>query len=104
MHLKSITAKGITSIPERSRLSFEPGGSVIARPNGSRKSDVRDAVRCAMGEQWPLAVRGQAMQGVIFSGGRGLQESQAAEVELTLDDSDDSVELGLSEISILRRL
>ena len=63
-----------------------------------------DAVLWAMGEQSPLAVRGQSMQDVIFGGGRGLQARSAAEVEIVLDNSDGAVDLPLSEISIIRRL
>ncbi len=57
-----------------------------------------------MGEQSPLAIRGQSMQDVIFGGGRGVQARTAAEVEIVLDNSDGTVDLPLSEISIVRRL
>ena len=78
--------------------------SVVVGPNGSGKSNVTDAVLWAMGEQSPLAVRGQSMQDVIFGGGRGVQARSAAEVEIVLDNSDGTVDLPLSEISIVRRL
>ncbi len=78
--------------------------SVVVGPNGSGKSNVTDAVLWALGEQSPLAVRGQSMQDVIFGGGRGVQARSAAEVELVLDNSDGTVDLPLSEISIVRRL
>jgi chromosome segregation protein len=58
----------------------------------------------AMGEQSPLAVRGQSMQDVIFGGGRGVQARSSAEVELVLDNADGTVDLPVGEISILRRL
>ncbi len=57
-----------------------------------------------MGEQSPLAIRGQSMQDVIFGGGRGVQARGSAEVEIVLDNSDETVDLPLSEISIVRRL
>ncbi len=104
MHLKSLTLKGFKSFPDRTRLDFGPGVSVVVGPNGSGKSNVTDAVLWAMGEQSPLAVRGQSMQDVIFGGGRGVQARSCAEVELVLDNSDGSVALPFSEISILRRL
>ncbi len=44
------------------------------------------------------------MQDVIFGGGRGVQARTSAEVEIVLDNSDGTVALPLSEISILRRL
>src|SRR6266536_2727154 len=104
MHLKSITLKGFKSFPDRTKLEFGPGVSVIVGPNGSGKSNVTDAVLWAMGEQSPLAVRGQSMQDVIFGGGKGVQARSSAEVELVIDNSDGAIDLPLGEISILRRL
>jgi chromosome segregation protein len=104
VRLKSLTLKGFKSFPDRTRLDFGPGVSVVVGPNGSGKSNVTDAVLWAMGEQSPLAVRGQSMQDVIFGGGRGVQARSAAEVEIVLDNADGVVDLPLSEISIVRRL
>jgi chromosome segregation protein len=104
VHLKSITLKGFKSFPDRTRLEFGPGVSVIVGPNGSGKSNVTDAVLWALGEQSPLAVRGQSMQDVIFGGAPGRQAAKSAEVELVLDDSEGTLGLGTPEISILRRL
>ncbi|HEY7620824.1 MAG TPA: AAA family ATPase [Solirubrobacteraceae bacterium] len=104
MHLKSLTLKGFKSFPDRTRLDFAPGVSVVVGPNGSGKSNVTDAVLWAMGEQSPLAVRGQSMQDVIFGGGKGVQARTSAEVELVLDNADGEIDLPVGEISILRRL
>jgi chromosome segregation protein len=104
VHLRSLTLKGFKSFPDRTRLDFGPGVSVVVGPNGSGKSNVTDAVLWAMGEQSPLAVRGASMQDVIFGGGRGVQARSAAEVEIVLDNSDGSVSMPFSEISIVRRL
>jgi chromosome segregation protein len=104
MHLKSITLKGFKSFPERTRLEFGPGVSVIVGPNGSGKSNVTDAVLWALGEQSPVAVRGQSMQDVIFAGAPGRQASKGAEIELVLDDSEGILGLGAPEVSLLRRL
>jgi len=104
VHLRSITLKGFKSFPDRTRLDFAPGVSVIVGPNGSGKSNVTDAVLWAMGEQSPVAVRGQSMQDVIFAGAHGVQARSEAEVEVVLDNSDSALDLPLSEISIVRRL
>jgi chromosome segregation protein len=104
VRLKSVTLKGFKSFPGRTRLDFGPGVSVVVGPNGSGKSNVTDAVLWAMGEQSPLAVRGQSMQDVIFGGGRGVQARSSAEVEIVLDNSDGTVDVPLGEISIARRL
>jgi chromosome segregation protein len=104
VHLRSLTLKGFKSFPDRTRLEFGTGISVVVGPNGSGKSNVTDAVLWAMGEQSPLAVRGQSMQDVIFAGGRGVQARSAAEVELVIDNADGAIDLPMGEISILRRL
>ncbi len=104
MYLKSITVKGFKSFPDRTRLEFGPGVSVIVGPNGSGKSNVTDAVLWALGEQSPGNVRGQSMQDVIFAGAPGRQAASHAEVELVLDDSEGSLALGAPEVSIYRRL
>ena len=88
MHLRSIALKGFKSFPDRTKLDFTPGVSVIVGPNGSGKSNVTDAVLWALGEQSPLAVRGQTMQDVIFAGAAGVQSRNAAEVEVLLDNAD----------------
>jgi chromosome segregation protein len=103
VYLKSITVKGFKSFPERTRLEFGPGVSVIVGPNGSGKSNVTDAVLWALGEQSPGNVRGQSMQDVIFGGAPGRQVAGHAEVELVLDDSEGLLALG-PEVSIYRRL
>jgi chromosome segregation protein len=104
VYLKSITLKGFKSFPDRTRLEFGPGVSVIVGPNGSGKSNVTDAVLWALGEQSPLAVRGLSMLDVIFGGTPGRQAGKSAEVELVLDDSDGTLGLGVPEVSIVRRL
>jgi len=104
VYLKSITVKGFKSFPDRTKLEFGPGVSVIVGPNGSGKSNVTDAVLWALGEQSPGAIRGQSMQDVIFGGAPGRQAGAHAEVELVLDDSEGSLGLGVPEIAILRRL
>ncbi len=104
MHLRSISLKGFKSFPDRTTLEFGPGVSVIVGPNGSGKSNITDAVLWAMGEQSPLAVRGQAMQDVIFAGGHGQHERSEAEVEIVIDNADGGLGVEFTEVSILRRL
>ena len=104
MHLRSITLKGFKSFPNRTRLEFAPGISVIIGPNGSGKSNITDAVLWALGEQSPLAVRGQTMQDVIFAGGHGVPGRNEAEVEVVIDNADGGLNSEFSEIAITRKL
>ena len=104
MHLRSISMKGFKSFPHRTKLEFGTGVSVIVGPNGSGKSNITDAVLWALGEQSPLAVRGQSMKDVIFAGAHGVHGAGAAEVEVVIDNSDGALQSDYSELSILRRL
>jgi chromosome segregation ATPase len=105
MHLSSITIKGFKSFPERTRLVFSPGVSVVVGPNGCGKSNITDAVLWALGEQSPLAVRGQTMQDMIFAGGEEQSPRRYAEVEVVLENSDGAAAGSeFSEISIRRRV
>jgi chromosome segregation protein len=104
MYLRSIEMKGFKSFPERERLEFSPGVSVIVGPNGSGKSNITDAVLWALGEQSPGAIRGASMQDVISAGGKGIGQRRAAEVEVTIDNSEGRAATELSEIAVKRTL
>jgi chromosome segregation protein len=104
MYLRSIEMKGFKSFPERERLEFSPGVSVIVGPNGSGKSNITDAVLWALGEQSPGAIRGASMQDVISAGGKGVGQRRAAEVEVTIDNSEGRAATELSEIAVRRTL
>ena len=104
MYLKAINLKGFKSFPDRTRLTFSPGVSVIVGPNGSGKSNITDAVLWALGEQSPSAIRGQQMRDVIFAGGNGQSARRFAEVEVVIDNSEGRAASEFSEISISRRI
>src|SRR5918998_2645634 len=104
MRLRSVSMKGFKSFPHRTKLEFGTGVSVIVGPNGSGKSNITDAVLWALGEQSPLAVRGQVMKDVIFAGAHGVPGAGAAEVEVVIDNGAGRLATDFSEISIVRRL
>ena len=98
MYLRSIEMKGFKSFPERARLEFSPGVSVIVGPNGSGKSNITDAVLWALGEQSPGAIRGASMQDVISAGGKGVGRRRAAEVEVVIDNSEGRAATEFNEV------
>jgi len=104
MYLRSIEMKGFKSFPERAKLEFSPGVSVIVGPNGSGKSNITDAVLWALGEQSPGAIRGASMQDVISAGGKGVGQRRVAEVEVTIDNGEGRAATELSEIAVKRTL
>jgi chromosome segregation ATPase len=104
MYLRSIEMKGFKSFPERQKLDFSPGVSVIVGPNGSGKSNITDAVLWALGEQSPGAIRGASMQDVISAGGKGVGRRREAQVQVVIDNSEGRAASELSEIAIERSL
>ncbi len=104
MYLKSLVIKGFKSFADRAVMSFEPGISVIVGPNGSGKSNVSEAVLWVLGEMNPRNLRVQAMEELIFSGSSARQAVGVAEVDLILDNSDNTLPIEFDQVSITRRM
>ena len=102
--LKRLSIKGFKSFADAATLELEPGVTVVVGPNGSGKSNVVDAVAWVLGAQAPSAVRSQRMDDVIFAGTADRTALGRAEVSLTIDNSDKSLSLDFSEITITRTL
>ena len=104
MHLKSLNLKGFKSFADRSSLSFEPGITAIVGPNGSGKSNISDAVLWVLGERNAKTLRGQAMEDVVFAGSSVRKPVGVAEVDLVLDNSDETLSLEFNEVVLTRRM
>ncbi|HET6352105.1 MAG TPA: AAA family ATPase, partial [Coriobacteriia bacterium] len=104
MYLKSLILKGFKSFADRGVLSLEPGVTVVVGPNGSGKSNISDAVLWVLGEQSAKTLRGQAMEDVIFAGSSARQAVGVAEVDLVLDNTDGTLPLEFTEVTISRRM
>jgi chromosome segregation protein len=104
VYLKSLNLKGFKSFADRTVLRFEPGFAAIVGPNGSGKSNISDAVLWVLGERNAKSLRGQSMEDVIFSGSSARKPVGVAEVELVLDNSDGTLPVDYTEVSIGRRM
>lgn len=104
MYLKSLTLKGFKSFADRTVMRFEPGVAAVVGPNGSGKSNISDAVLWVLGERNAKNLRGQSMEDVIFAGSSARKPVSVAEVELCLDNSDGTLPVDFSEVSIGRRM
>jgi chromosome segregation protein len=102
--LKSLDVKGFKSFADSTTMVLEPGVTVVVGPNGSGKSNVVDAIAWVLGAQAPKAVRSQKMDDVIFAGTATRPALGRAEVSITIDNSDGTLGVELSEITVTRVL
>ena len=104
MYLKTLTIRGFKSFASKTTFDFEPGVTSVIGPNGSGKSNVVDALSWVMGEQGAKNLRGGKMEDVIFAGTTGRSALGRAQVELTIDNSDGTLPIDFSEVTISRTL
>ncbi|HEX3043174.1 MAG TPA: chromosome segregation protein SMC [Bacillota bacterium] len=104
MYLKRLEILGFKSFADKIRLDFLPGVTGVVGPNGSGKSNISDALRWVLGEQSVKNLRGLKMDDVIFAGTQARKPLGLAEVTIVLDNSDGSIPLDFTEISVTRKL
>ena len=104
MYLKRLEILGFKSFADKIKLEFKPGITAVVGPNGSGKSNISDALRWVLGEQSIKNLRGLKMDDVIFAGTQIRKPLGLAEVTIVLDNSDNSIPLDFSEVSITRKL
>lgn len=103
MYLKRLELKGFKSFPTKTDILFNKGVTSIVGPNGSGKSNISDAVRWVLGEQSIKSLRGDKLEDVIFIGTETKKAMNYCEVELTIDNLDNDMDIDFSEVTIKRR-
>ena len=104
MKLKAVEMQGFKSFPDRTKLTFDDGITVIVGPNGSGKSNISDAIKWVFGEQSVKSLRGAKMEDVIFGGSVSRKPTGFAWVSLFIDNTDRSIDIDTDEVVITRRL
>ena len=104
MKLKAVEMQGFKSFPDRTKLTFDDGITVIVGPNGSGKSNISDAIKWVFGEQSVKSLRGAKMEDVIFGGSASRKPTGFAWVSLFIDNTDRSINIDTDEVVITRRL
>ncbi len=103
MILKTIEIQGFKSFADKTVIQFGKGVTAVVGPNGSGKSNISDAVRWVLGEQSTKNLRGQSMEDVIFNGTGARRAQGFAEVTLTIDNTDRSLNFDSDTVAITRR-
>lgn len=104
MYLKELTLRGFKSFATATTLQFEPGITAVIGPNGSGKSNIVDALSWVMGEQGVKNLRGSSMEDVIFAGTSDRPPLGRAQVSLTIDNGDHTLDIDYSEVTISRTI
>ena len=87
MHITHLKLLGFKSFVDPTELIIRPGLTGVVGPNGCGKSNLLEALRWVMGETSYKAMRGGAMEDVIFSGTQRRPARNSAEVTLTIDNA-----------------
>ncbi len=103
MFLKRLELQGYKSFARKTEFTFERGITAIVGPNGSGKSNIADAVRWVLGETRMSQLRAKLTDDLIFAGSDSRARLGMAQVAMTLDNSDDTLPIDYTEVTIERR-
>src|SRR5437868_5549964 len=107
MQLTRLRLHGFKSFVEATDFMIEPGLTGVVGPNGCGKSNLVEALRCAMGETSHKSLRATDMDAVIFAGSGNRPARNHAEVVMSLDNSERTAPAALNDsdtLDISRRI
>ena len=91
MIIKELEVQGFKSFPDRTKIAFHPGITIIVGPNGTGKSNIVDAILWALGGH-RFKSRSEKIEDVIFHGNENKAPLGLADVNLSLvNDSEKMV-------------
>ena len=104
MYLRRLEMQGFKSFADKTVLEFMPGITSVIGPNGSGKSNIADSIRWILGEQSMKQLRSGKSSDVIFAGTQNRKSLGFAEASLVFDNTDGSLPIEYSEVTITRKI
>jgi chromosome segregation protein len=104
MRLKTMELLGFKSFPEKTKIVFEPGITVVVGPNGCGKSNLVDAFKWVLGEKQAKNLRGERMEDIIFNGTEFRKPLSLSEVSVTIDNSNRVLHFDSDSVVVSRRI
>ncbi len=93
MIIKKLELQGFKSFPEKTKIMFHSGITVIVGPNGTGKSNIVDALMWVLGGKRLKSFRGERGTEMIFNGSQKSAPLSMADVTLSLEDEVDRLKI-----------
>jgi chromosome segregation protein len=93
MIIKRLELQGFKTFPERTRIVFNPGITIIIGPNGTGKSNIVEAIQWVLGGQRVKTVRGEKSEDAIFTGTLKRPAMGMADVTLVLQNTQEEMQI-----------
>lgn len=91
MFIKRLELQGFKTFPDRTKIVFNPGITIIIGPNGTGKSNIVEAIQWVLGGQRVRTVRGEKIDDAVFSGTAQRPAMGMADVSLVLQNTEDEM-------------
>ncbi len=93
MYIKRLELQGFKTFPERTKILFNPGITIIIGPNGTGKSNIVEAIQWVLGGQRVRTVRGEKTEDAIFNGTLKRPAVGMADVTLVLQNTEEEMQI-----------
>ena len=91
MLIKRLELQGFKTFPDRTKILFNPGITIIIGPNGTGKSNIVEAIQWVLGGQRVRSVRGDKIDDAVFTGTVKRPPVGMADVSLVLQNDVDEM-------------
>jgi len=91
MYIKRLELHGFKTFPDRTKILFNPGITIIIGPNGTGKSNIVEAIQWVLGGQRVRSVRGEKIDDAVFTGTAARPPMGMADVSLVLQNTEEEM-------------